>query len=104
MDVEGVAGLGAGDGDGAGGGVHAAGDATGEVGLDVEVVAAAVVGVAGFDGEVGGRGDAGDGGGGGIEGVDDVVGGDSEALVWHGRGWWWGRGTLARGEGAREEK
>ena len=80
------------------------GTATGEVGLDVEVVAAAVVGVAGFDGEVSGRGDVGNGGRGGVEGVDDVVGGDAEALGWHGAGGWWGRGTLARGEGAERKR
>ena len=98
VDVEGVAGLGALYGDGAGGGVHAAGDALGQVGLDVEVVAAAVVGVAGLDCEGGGRGDVGDGGTlSGIEGVDDVVGGDAEALGWHGRGDWWGRGDASTG-------
>ena len=102
VDVEGVAGLGAANGDGAGGGVHAAGDALGEVGVDVEVVAAAVVGVAGFDGEVGGRVDVGDGGRGGVEGVDDVVRGDSEALGGHGtEGVWRRRGTLARGKKGR---
>ena len=77
-----------------------AGDALGEVGVDVEVVAAAVVGVAGFDGEVGGRVDVGDGRRGGVEGVDDVVGGDVGALGGHGEG----RGVAARDVSTGEEE